>query len=714
MLVPGRAHLFPTATVLATLAAFAPAAALDGESAGHGFHARYADDGAHLSGADGEGWRLHLRLARWGRAGSMRAPLAGPVIASAHRVEIDRGAVTEWFVDDARGLEHGFTIAAPPAPRRGGGPLALELACDGDLAPRVLPGGRDVRLVGAGGQPRLHYTGLLAWDAGGRELDARFVAEGRRLSILVEDAEASWPITIDPWIWMETAQLVASDPGKKDHLGQAVVLDGDTALVGAYRDDAAATDSGSAFVFVRQGTTWTQQTILAASDGDNGDRFGASLCLEGDTAIIGANGHETAGPFSGAAYVFVRTGTVWSEQAKLTASDANIDDLFGTAVALHGDTAVVGASSRDDPGAIYAGGVYVFERSGTLWNQRAILTADEPGVGDAFDCSLALRGDTLVCGAMFDDLGWLQDAGSAWVFVRTGTSWSRQAMLTAPDAARDRSFGRGVALDGDTVLVGTPLDEPGGHWWAGAAHAYVRSGTTWSHQAKLVADDGRAHDCFGVAISLCGDRALIAAHVDDLGSRVDAGSAYVFERNGTRWRQEAKLIASNGAGGDYFGSSVHLDGGRALIGAPLRDRPGANRAGTAYVFDTFPQASATFRNAGANPDSYVAVFPPVLGGDYQAVVVLDGTTGHAMAGLVAYSAPLTFSLPGGQVLLVDVLDPAGELLAHPFLPGPTAYVTIAIPNDPALAGFEAATQALHFGGVSPFALSNAQDLLLGF
>jgi hypothetical protein len=229
----------------------------------------------------------------------------------------------------------------------------------------------------------------------------------------------------------------------------------------------------------------------------------------------------------------------------------------------------------------------------------------------------------------------------------------------------------------------------------------------WGHQATLT---GAAVDdaLFGSSVSLEGDQALVGA----LGEE-GAGAAYVFARDGTTWSLESRFEASDAQDGDAFGRSVSLSGGTALTGASAEDEHGID-AGAAYVFIRQPRASVTFRNAGTNPVSYQATSDPVLGDRYDAFVKLGITTGHSHALLVGYAKPLTVTLGGGQTLLVDLADPLGELLGQAPLAGPTAWYYIPVPADAALAGFEVPTQALHFGGVSPFALSNAQDLFLGY
>src|SRR6266498_3365366 len=213
--------------------------------------------------------------------------------------------------------------------------------------------------------------------------------------------------------------------------------------------------------------TLSQEAKLTAGDAASGDQFGAAVGISGETAVVGAPvGDTAAGPNAGSAYVFVRSGTSWSQQAMLTASDAAVFDLFGRALAVSGDTAVIGAPSDDTDAGPNAGSAYVFVRSGTSWSQQAKLTASDAAASDTFGDAVGISGDTAVVGAQFGDT----IAGSAYVFVRSGTSWSQQAKLTASDAAAFAFFGAAVAISGDTVVVGALADDTDAGSNAGSAY----------------------------------------------------------------------------------------------------------------------------------------------------------------------------------------------------------------------------------------------------
>jgi hypothetical protein len=384
--------------------------------------------------------------------------------------------------------------------------------------------------------------------------------------------------------WTQQAKLVADDGAPNDYFGASVALDGNTALVGAYGDDVGVnSDQGSAYVFTRSGATWTQQAKLVAGDGAEGDEFGTSVALDGDTTLVGATYDDVSSSNQGSAYVFTRSGSAWIQQAKLTAGDAATGDLLGRSVALDGDTALVGAYT-DDVGAISdQGSAYVFTHSGSTWTQQAELTAGNGAMGDRFGYSVALDGNTALVGAYTDDLGANSDQGSAYVFTCSGDTWTQEAKLTAGDGAAGDRFGSSVALDGDTALVGAIYDDVSSSN-QGSAYVFTRSGTKWMQQAKLTAGDGANSDEFGWSVALDGDTALVGAYDAKVGANSDQGSAYVFTRSDNTWAQEAKLTAGDGAAYDQFGWSVALDGETALIGA-YADNVGANRdQGSAYVF----------------------------------------------------------------------------------------------------------------------------------
>ena len=296
-----------------------------------------------------------------------------------------------------------------------------------------------------------------------------------------------------------------------------------------------------------------QQAQLTAPDGGAGDYCGSDVAISGDTALVSAPRHRVGGnAMQGSVYVFVRSGTTWSLQAQLTAADGAGYDEFGTSVALFGDTALVGAYSDDVGVNVDQGSAYVFVRTGTTWSQQAKLAASDGAAADSFGFSVALSRDTALVGAHRADVGSHADQGAAYVFVRSGTTWSQEARLTAADGDAGDGFGCRVAADHERALVGAYRDLVNLHDSQGSAYVFVRSGTTWSQEAKLTASDGAVFDWFGTAVALSGDTALVGAVWHTVGANYRQGSAYVFLHSGLGWSEQQELTVSDGAARRLF------------------------------------------------------------------------------------------------------------------------------------------------------------------
>ncbi|HTE05082.1 MAG TPA: hypothetical protein VK824_02720, partial [Planctomycetota bacterium] len=372
---------------------------------------------------------------------------------------------------------------------------------------------------------------------------------------------------------VQQAKIKASDASSKDSFGSSIAVWGDTAVVGAEHHDLSIEsplDEGAAYVFVRSDTAWTQQAQLVASDAAAADAFGHAVAVWGDTVAVGAWRDDHGGDAdAGSVHVFVRNGTVWSEQAKLTAIDASMGDQFGRAVAMAGDTLVVGAPGDDPHGTTDAGSVHVFVRNGTAWKQQVRLAASDGAADDAFGCSVAVCDDTVVIGAVGSDPSDVFNAGAAYVFVRNGALWTEQAKLTTYHADAWDHLGVSVGVSGDTAVVGAKNADMHPAPDCGAACTYVRSGTTWTQQARLTASDATYSDGFGISVAVSGDTVVVGASEDDIGPTAkDAGSAYVFVRGASGWMEQAHLIAHNSMEGDRFGAAIAVWGDTALVGGP--------------------------------------------------------------------------------------------------------------------------------------------------
>jgi len=458
----------------------------------------------------------------------------------------------------------------------------------------------------------------------------------------------------------QVAYLKASNPEADDHFGCGGVLDGhagwgvaisadgNTIAVGAphessnakgingNQNDNSVYASGAVYVFTRSGSSWTQQAYVKPSNPQMGAEFGHALALsaDGNTLAVSAfgesskatgingNGEDHSIPQAGAAYIFTRTGTTWTQRAYVKASNtgeagATPDsfgdgDQFAVSIALSGDgrTLAVGAITEDsnasgingnqaDNSAMSSGAVYVFTLSGTTWAQQAYIKAGNPDPGDLFGYSVALSadGNTLAAGS-FDEGGssrgingppdnMRRGSGAVYVFTRAGTTWTQQAYIHASNAEAGDSLGVNVVLsdDGNTLLassldedcMATGVNPPGcdndrtEDISTGAAYVFVRNGTAWSQQAYLKASNTGPNDWFGSRAALSGDgntAALGASLEDSSGKGVngkqdddaapESGAVYLFRRTGTTWSQQAYIKSANSEAYDEFGGSVAL------------------------------------------------------------------------------------------------------------------------------------------------------------
>ncbi len=380
-------------------------------------------------------------------------------------------------------------------------------------------------------------------------------------------------------------QLLAPDAMLGDRFGLGVAISADRAVVGAREGDSITSNTGAVYIYRREGHAWVFEAKIVADDGADGDLFGFSVAIDGETIVVGAPGVSGDESVSeGAAYVFVRSGDAWMQQARLAIAEPMELDGFGTSVGISDDTVIVGAPGIDGLGGADQGSATIFIRSGDAWSEQAKLLASDAAAADAFAFSVAISGETVLVGARLDNGTAGNDQGSAYVFTRSGTAWTEQAHLFASDAAAADHFGFAAALRGDTALIGARLDNGSAGNDQGSAYVFVRSGTAWSQQAKLLAADPGSLDFFGTAVSLADNTAMVGARNDNGPAGNDQGSAYIFTRAGTVWTQRAKLTAPDAATLDFFGSAVAILGDAAVVGADLDDGMAGMDQGSAYVF----------------------------------------------------------------------------------------------------------------------------------
>ena len=354
-----------------------------------------------------------------------------------------------------------------------------------------------------------------------------------------------------------TMKLIAMDGDVGDRFGYSVAISGNTAIVGApFNDSDNSIDSGSAYIFTNNGGTWSEIEKLTAMDGDVGDRFGYSVAISGNTAIVGASGDDSS---KGSAYIFTNNNGTWSQTEKLTAIDGEDGDQFGWSVAICGNTVIVGTPSGDN---INIGSAYIFTNNGGIWSQQK-LTAIDGVSSDRFGLSVAISGNTAIVGAPFDDINDPGDnLGSAYIFTNNGGTWSQLEKITANYGAFGDSFGYSVAICDNTVIIGAIGDDDKEND-SGSAYIFSNNGGSWSQIQKITANDGAEADNFGYSVAIYGNTVIVGARGDDSSK----GSSYIFTNNGGTWSQTEKLIVFDGAADDNFGFSVAIGSYGSIVGA---------------------------------------------------------------------------------------------------------------------------------------------------
>lgn len=402
-------------------------------------------------------------------------------------------------------------------------------------------------------------------------------------------------------------KIVPNDGSVNKAFGQSVSIFGDYAIVGAYKDGDNGNAAGAAYIFKQDGTRWIQEAKLLADDAAPHDYFGYSVSISEDCAVAGAFNHNGNGKGSGKVYVFRRGPSGWNQEAELTASDGQQNDYFGYSVSVSGDYIIVGAYRDDDSGKD-SGAAYIFRRNGTLWTQEAKLVPDDSEAGDHFGRAVSVCSQDGVSYAMagaihHGDRG--GDSGAAYIFRRSGTAWIQEAELTPDDIAAGDFFGFSVSVSGSDgqwyAAAGADADDDYGDA-SGSAYVFQREGSRWVLSQKLVPDDGAAGDFFGRSVSLSGEGGqwyLMAGADGDDTSGYNAGAAYIFKRTGAQWIRYAKLIPAGCDQGSRLGWSVSLcsmsSGYYAVSGAYKEENDG-----------TVPGAAYVWAPASESPDIHVS------------------------------------------------------------------------------------------------------------
>jgi hypothetical protein len=377
-------------------------------------------------------------------------------------------------------------------------------------------------------------------------------------------AECTLSLVGGPLVFEAPLKLVPDDLVAGDTFGFGASLSGDSLLVGA--------GQRCGYVYVRDGATWTLQQALVPDDVS----YGSSVALDGDTALVAASVHN-------AVYVFERVSGVWTQTQRLSPPDVApgmYTDYFGHAVALDGDTALI-ASVGDDDNGESSGSCYVYVRASGTWTLQQKLLPADGAAWDHFGLGIALEGDRAFIGAPHDNSWGSPRAGGAYVFERSGTTWTQTHRLVASDTAVGDWFGFGLEVDGDTLVVGSPYSLEGGVP-TGAGYVFELDQGVWTEQQRVVPGDGISDGKFGIGIGLEGDTALVSAMWDD-DNGAQSGSVYVFLRSSGTWAQAKKLVPSDGASGDELGYQVCVSGDVVVVGCHGDDDSGSS-SGSAYIW----------------------------------------------------------------------------------------------------------------------------------
>jgi hypothetical protein len=607
---------------------------------GGGIRSRFGASGVALTVA-----RAKLGLSLAGVRQGQRAEPVGsvlPAVLAGGEVLYRQPTLNEWYRNGPYGLEQGFTVFRGPA--GAGGALVLTLRTTGTLSARR--SGSQVLFSSSAGTTVLRYGELSAQDASGRSLPVSLRVSGRTIQLRIDDRGARYPLRIDPFI-QQGAKIVDVTMDGAAAFGDSVALsaDGNTALIGGYGD---ADDNGAAWVFIRTGSTWSQQTKFVDAGPDSGAHFGRSVALsaDGNTALIG--GPDDSGSV-GAAWVFTRTGPNWAQQAKLVDTGPDAGANFGTSVSLsgNGQIALIGGPADSSN----KGAAWIFTVSGTTWTQQAKLVDTGADAGAAFGDSVALSADggTALIGGPIDG----GDNGAAWIFTGSGSSWTQQAKITSPDTLSE--FGEAVALsaNGGTALIGAFDDDTD----VGAAWVFAGSGASWNEQAKLVdSQDAIGEYGYTLALSADGKTALVGG--------LGVSAAWLFTDSGGSWAQQQELVP-NLPSSDTLGSNpqyssalaLSADGNTALVGAPIdSDGSPASEDGSVFWYATARASSPSALTFGLQT---VGQAGPVL----WLPVVNAGPLDLTFTGAASIAGPnaTDFAIPAGDEQCDGAtLDPGAE------------------------------------------------------
>ncbi len=381
-------------------------------------------------------------------------------------------------------------------------------------------------------------------------------------------------------------KVTPSDGMANSFFGSAVAIAGSHAIIGA---DGDASFRGSAYLYSETDGLWTEGQKLTPSDGLAGDEFGYRVALQGRTAVVTAFSATVNGVVAqGSAYVYVGTGTQLVESQKLLASDGGLFDDFGASVAIDRDTLVIGANGATVGNNPAQGAVYVFVRANGVWSELQKLVAADGAAFDNFGISVAVQDGTIMVGSSQAAINGNGAQGAVYVFTSDNGSFQQTQKLTAADGAGGDSFGISLALDRDTALIGAYGATVNGHPGQGAAYSFAKVEDSWTESQKLFAEDGGSFFNFGNNVALHGHKAAIAADVTTVNGHTSQGKVYVYIRPGADWTLEDTLVSSDGTTDDFFGAALALGQHTILVGTPHPTINGNSWEGAAYFYRYTP------------------------------------------------------------------------------------------------------------------------------
>ncbi|MBN2018237.1 MAG: hypothetical protein JW794_08950 [Candidatus Cloacimonetes bacterium] len=379
--------------------------------------------------------------------------------------------------------------------------------------------------------------------------------------------------------WSDECKIVASDADEEDQFGYSVAISPDMALVGAMYEDTRAANAGAVYAYYYNGADWIEQKLMA-SDGEAHNHFGESVDLDGTVAVVGAPQRGENGNQSGVIYTFNRSGNTWTQSEKLCPSDNAQYDYFGWSVTISDDWLAVGSTGNDQAGNS-SGAVYFYQHQADNWLERDKVVAGDTENNDNLGYAVDIDGDyALISSINDDDNG--PNSGSAYIFKRSSTSWLEQDKLLPSDGAGGDYFGNSVSLDGDYAIVGSAEHDNGDDLDCGSAYVFERDGIEWSQISILTADVLTAEDFFGKQVAISGSIVVVGCPGDDDNGN-NSGSVFTYENNTDDFTYTTKVFASDGFAYRYFGSAIAMDGDWLIVGVPL-DNDMGNEAGAAYFF----------------------------------------------------------------------------------------------------------------------------------